>query len=65
MKFFFNYIIFYLLFLSICSAQWFELNHQLITRSYYMSYPDENFDEPASLIINMHGYGGNALNQRY
>ena len=65
MKHFFNIKILYLLFISIYSAQWFELNHQLITRSYYMSYPDENFNEPPSLIINMHGYGGNALNQRY
>ena len=31
-----------------------------------MSYPDNiGEQESAPLIINMHGYGGNALNQRY
>ena len=33
--------------------------HDGITRQYYVSYPTNPF-EPCPLIINMHGYGGNA-----
>ncbi len=52
--------------ISLCWTQWYQLNHDFIARSYYMSYPDNiGEQESAPLIINMHGYGGNALNQRY
>ena len=57
----------YIIFLiSICWGQWYQLNHDFIARDYYMSYPDDiSSSAPAPLIINMHGYGGGALNQRY
>ena len=48
---------------SITIAQWFYLNHDGVNRSYYVSYPNNSI-EPAALIINMHGYGGSALNQQ-
>ena len=48
-----------------CGAQWFTLNHDSIIRNYYMSYPSvSDTSNPPALIINMHGYGGNALSQR-
>ena len=49
---------------SISFSQWFNIEHQNINRSYYVSYPD-NSDESIPLIINMHGYGGNASQQQY
>ncbi len=53
------------LMISFCFSQWFSINHDLITRSYYMSYPNNvDYSNPPALIINMHGYGGNALSQR-
>ncbi len=60
------FIINILIFLSFSFSQWFNLNHDFINRTYYMSYPD-NFSEQESapLIINMHGFGSNALSQRY
>ena len=55
-----------LIFLSFSYTQWFSVNHDLIARSYYMSYPENISDqESAPLIINMHGFGGSALSQRY
>ena len=60
------FIINILIFLSFSFSQWFNLNHDLINRTYYMSYPDNiSEQESAPLIINMHGFGGNALSQRY
>ena len=54
-----------LLFISIACTQWFSINHDSVTRYYYMSYPDSsNFSTPPALIINMHGYGGNPTGQR-
>ena len=55
----------FLLFITMCWSQWFTLNHDSITRNYYMSYPSiPDTSNPPALIINMHGYGGNALSQR-
>ena len=54
------------MFISIVSfslGQWFYINHNGVNRAYYVSYPTNFSNEPSSLIINMHGYGGNALNQ--
>lgn len=60
-----NINIFFLLLINIYCAQWFSLNHDLITRYYYISYPDDiNSYDPPGLIINMHGFGGNAESQR-
>ena len=60
----FSIKIIFLLFISICWGQWFSINHDSITRYYYMSYPsDSDFSDPPALIINMHGYGGNPQNQ--
>jgi len=60
------FIINILIFLSFSFSQWFDLNHDLINRTYYMSYPDNiSEQESAPLIINMHGFGSNALSQRY
>tara|TARA_Y100001936_G_scaffold250614_1_gene303823 strand:- start:102 stop:1109 length:1008 start_codon:yes stop_codon:yes gene_type:complete len=51
--------------ISLCCAQWFQLNHDFIARTYYVSYPDNVEDqESVPLIINMHGYGGSASSQR-
>ena len=64
MKKIFKTIILFLM-ISFCFSQWFSINHDLITRSYYMSYPNNvDYSNPPALIINMHGYGGNALSQR-
>jgi len=41
----------------------FTLIHDGISREYYVSYPD-NPSEPCPLIINMHGFGANALGHR-
>ena len=47
-------------------TQWFQLNHDFIARTYYVSYPDNlEEQESAPLIINMHGYGSSALSQRF
>ena len=60
------FIINILIFLSFSFSQWFDLNHDFINRTYYMSYPDNiSEQESAPLIINMHGFGSNALSQRY
>ena len=60
------FIINILIFLSFSFSQWFNLNHDFINRTYYMSYPDNiSEQESAPLIINMHGFGGNSLSQRY
>ena len=48
---------------SFCFTQWFDLNHDGINRSYYISYPND-WTEPSGLIINMHGFGGTASNQQ-
>ena len=48
--------------ISFCFPQWFDLNHDGVTRTYYVSYPS-NASESTGLIINMHGFGGNASGQ--
>ena len=53
----------FILTLSFLSAQWFIINDEGINRTYFVSYPDNSEGEVA-LIINMHGYGGNATNQQ-
>ena len=53
---------------SISFSQWFNIEHQNVNRSYYLSYPENinpGIDEAIPLIINMHGYGGNAAQQQY
>ena len=52
-----------ILFVSLSFTQWFTVNHQGISRAYYVSYPEGN-SAPAALIINMHGYGGSAQQQQ-
>jgi len=47
---------------SFCFSQWFNLDHEGINRTYYVSYPSGN-SESSPLIINMHGFGGNPSNQ--
>jgi polyhydroxybutyrate depolymerase len=51
-----------LFFISSGFGQWFDLNHDGVTRTYLMSYPNSLEDCP--LIINMHGYTGNATQQQ-
>tara|TARA_B100000676_G_scaffold294033_1_gene331542 strand:- start:412 stop:1434 length:1023 start_codon:yes stop_codon:yes gene_type:complete len=52
--------------ISLCWTQWYQLNHDFIARTYYVSYPDNIEEEDsAPLIINMHGYGSSALSQRF
>ena len=47
---------------SFCFSQWSYIDVDGISRSYYVAYPDD-IDESAPLIINMHGYGGDAPGQ--
>ena len=49
--------------ISLSFAQWFNINHEGVNRTYYVSYP-ANSTEPTPLIINMHGYGGTAQDQQ-
>ena len=61
-------LIFICIFFSLSFCQWFDINHQNMLRSYYVSYPenvDSQSEELIPLIINMHGYGGNASGQIY
>ena len=61
-----KFIYYLILLTSFSFTQWFQINHDFITRYYYVSYPDNvepNTEVP--LIINMHGYSSNALSQRY
>ena len=48
---------------SFSFTQWFSIYHGGVNRTYYVSYPD-NASQETPLIINMHGYGGNAINQQ-
>ena len=64
--------ILYILFLFIINifnyafCEWYTISHDGILRNYYLSIPsDMNSDNPAPLIINLHGYGGNATQQLY
>jgi len=57
-----NYLLYIILICSFCFGQWFDLNFGGINRTYYVAYPN-NSSEPAGLIINMHGFGGNASSQ--
>ena len=56
-------IIYIILSTSLMYSQWFNLNHEGINRSYYISYPS-NATESTPLIINMHGFGSNAQQQQ-
>jgi len=52
-------------FINFSFAQWFTLDHEGVIRSYYVSFPaDIHPEENIPLIINMHGYGGNAEQQQ-
>ena len=55
-------IILFLFFFTICNAQY-TLIHDGLVRGYTVSYPN-SAAEPCPLIINMHGYGSDALNQQ-
>ena len=44
------------------SQEYYEIIHDGMYRSYYLSLPD-NSEDPHPLIINMHGFGGSALSQ--
>ena len=60
-----HYRYFLILFFSyniLTGQQYFTLNHGGVTREYYVSYPEAN-TEPCPLIINMHGFGGDAIGQ--
>ena len=62
-----HYRYFLILFFSyniLTGQQYFTLNHGGVTREYYVSYPEAN-TEPCPLIINMHGFGGDAIGQYY
>ncbi|MFL2997230.1 MAG: dockerin type I domain-containing protein [Candidatus Neomarinimicrobiota bacterium] len=49
---------------SLLAQDYHTMEHDNWIREYYVSYP-ENSLEPCPLIINMHGFGGNALGQRF
>ena len=55
-----NFILFAII--TVCNAQ-LTLNHNGLIREYYVSYP-EGVTEPCPLIINMHGFDSNALEQQ-
>ncbi len=55
--------IFLLFFFTVCNAQ-LTLTYDGLTREYYVSYPD-SATEPCPLVINMHGFGSNALDQQF
>ena len=55
------YKILSILIFSLSFAQWFSIEHDGVNRTYYVSYPTAI--DSAPLIINMHGYGGNASGQ--
>ena len=57
-----KYLIYIFFTFTFCFSQWFDLNHDGINRTYFIAYPDEA-SEPSGLIINMHGFGGNASSQ--
>ena len=48
---------------SLMYSQWFDIDQAGVTRSYYISYPNDAID-PTPLIINMHGFGSNAQEQQ-
>ena len=58
----FKYVFIICFTFNFCFTQWFDLNHNGINRTYYVSYPNGPA-EPSGLIINMHGFGGNASGQ--
>jgi polyhydroxybutyrate depolymerase len=61
-----NKIIYILFLVSMCWTQWYGLNHDFVSRIYYVSYPQNvGTDSEVPLIINMHGYGSDALSQRF
>ena len=47
---------------TLFGQQYYEILHDGLYRSYYLSLP-ENLEDPVPLIINMHGFGGSALSQ--
>ena len=49
---------------SLMYSQWFDIDQAGITRSYYISYPNDAIDS-TPLIINMHGFGSNAQEQQF
>ena len=48
---------------SLMYSLWFDIDQAGVTRSYYISYPNDAID-PTPLIINMHGFGSNAQEQQ-
>ena len=57
-----KYSLYIILTCSFCFTQWFDMNYGGVNRTYYVAYPD-GMSEPSGLIINMHGFGGNASGQ--
>ena len=56
--------ILFITFINIIYGQWYTINHGGVERSYYLSIPSSSSSENQSpLIINLHGYGGNATQQ--
>ena len=51
-----------ILLVSFSFTQWYSINHEGGVRSYYITESLSSL-EPAALVINMHGFGGNALGQ--
>ena len=51
-----------ILLVSFSFAQWYSINHDGGVRSYYITESLSNH-EPAALVINMHGFGGNPEGQ--
>ena len=54
--------IYIILLVSLSFAQWYTINHDGGVRSYYITESLSNH-EPAALVINMHGFGGNPEGQ--
>lgn len=54
-----------ILFFSFSFSQWSYIDVDGVLRSYYISYPSDvnSDDDSIPLIINMHGFGGNAASQ--
>ena len=57
--------LFVMLLFSVCLSEWSYVDVNGVLRSYYISYPSNANSEDNSipLIINMHGFGGNAVSQ--
>ena len=57
-----KYFLYLSIFHTICFSQWFDIDFDGVSRVYYVSYPG-GYSSPSGLIVNMHGFGGNASSQ--